>query len=78
MFRRSRAKPPTHEPLVTDRQGRVVGVRTPPPSVPRESEATRLWRRRKNLADTGELRRQAELRNQASAFHVDPGPAARW
>jgi len=63
---------------VIDRQGRAVGVRTPPPSLPPESEAARLWRRRTNLAETGELRRQAELRNQASAFHVDPGPAARW
>jgi hypothetical protein len=62
---------------VTDRHGGVIGVRTPPPSSPTESKASRLWRRRKNLADTGELRRQAELRNQFSAFHVDPGPTVR-
>ena len=77
MFRRSRPRPPQLDPVVTDRHGRVVGVRTPPPSSPKESKASRLWRRRKNLADTGELRRQAELRNQFSAFHVDPGPSVR-
>jgi hypothetical protein len=76
MFRRSRAEPPAHDPLVTDRHGRVVGIRTSPPSPPREDKASRLWRRRKNLAETGELRRQAELRNQVSAFHVEPGPSA--
>lgn len=77
MFRRSRAKPPAHDPIVTDRDGRIVGVRSTPPSPPREDKASWLWRRRKNLADTGELRRQAELRNQVSAFHVDPGPSVR-
>ena len=77
MFRRSRPRPPQLDPIVTDRRGRVVGVRAPPPSPPPESMASRLWRRRKNLADTGELRRQAELRNQFSAFHVDPGPSAK-
>lgn len=77
MFRRSHAKPPDHDPIVVDRHGRVVGVRSTPPSSPREESASRLWRRRQNLAQTGELRRQAELRNQFSAFHVDPGPAAR-
>jgi hypothetical protein len=66
------------DPIVTDRHGRVVGVRTPsPPEAPPESKASRLWHRRKNLAETGELRRQAELRNQFSAFHVDPGPSVR-
>jgi hypothetical protein len=77
MFRRSRPRPPKFDPIVTDRHGRVVGVRTPPPSPPKESKASRLWRRRKNLEATGELRLQAELRNQVSAFHVDPGPAAK-
>jgi hypothetical protein len=77
MFRRSRANPPAHDPIVTDRDGRIVGVRTLPPSSSHEDKASRLWRRRKNLAETGELRRQAELRNQVSAFHVDPGPSVR-
>ena len=77
MFRRSRPRPPQLDPIVTDRHGRVIGVRTPPPSPPGESKASRLWRRRKNLQDTGELRPQAELRNQFSAFHVDPGPSVR-
>jgi hypothetical protein len=77
MFRRRRVRPPELDPIVTDRHGRVVGVRTLPPDPPEESEASRLWRRRRNLQKTGELRRQAELRNQFSAFHVDPGPAAK-
>ena len=72
MFGRPRLKPPVHEPLVTDRHGRVVGVRTPPPRSPDETRAGRLWRRRRDLARTGELRAQAELRNQFSAFHIDP------
>jgi hypothetical protein len=65
------------DPIVTDRHGRVVGVRTLPPSPPSESKASRLWHRRRNLAATGELRSQAELRNQFSAFHVDPGPSVK-
>jgi hypothetical protein len=65
------------DPIVTDRSGRVVGVRTQPPPAPEESRASLVWRRRKNLAATGELRHQAELRNQYSAFHVDPGPSVR-
>ncbi len=77
MFRRSRPRPPQVDAIVTDRHGRVVGVRTPAPSPPRESKASRLWRRRKNLEATGELRRQAELRNQFSAFHVDPSPSLK-
>jgi len=77
MFRRSRAKPAACDPLVTDRHGRVIGVRTPPPEAQPEAEASRMWRRRRNLAETGELRRQAELRNQVSVFHVDPGPSVR-
>jgi hypothetical protein len=64
------------DPIVTDRRGRVVGVRTPPPPAPEESPAGRTWRRRQNLAATGELRHQAELRNRHAAFHVDPGPSA--
>ncbi len=74
MLRRSRTRPPELDPIVTDREGRVVGVRTPPPSPPKETKASRWWRRRKDLAATGELRSQAELRNQFAAFHVDPGP----
>ena len=74
MFRRRKPSPPELDPIVTDREGRVVGVRTPPPSPPKENKASRLWRRRNNLAATGELRAQAELRNQFAAFHVDPGP----
>jgi hypothetical protein len=62
---------------VTDRYGRVVGVRTPPPEPAPETKASRWWSRRKNLAATGELRHQAELRNQFSAFHLDPGPSVR-
>ena len=62
---------------MTDRDGRVVGVRTPPPPAPEENRESRVWRRRTNLAATGELRRQAELRNQFSAFHVDPGPSVK-
>ena len=77
MFRRSRPRPPQVDPIVTDRQGRVVGVRTPPPSPPQESKASRLWHRRRNLEATGELRSQAELRNHFSAFHVDPGPSVK-
>jgi hypothetical protein len=77
MFLRKRVRPPELDPIVTDRHGMVVGVRTPPPSPPLESKASRVWRRRKNLQDTGELRLQAELRNQFSAFHVDPGPTDR-
>ena len=37
----------------------------------------RTRHRRKNLEDTGELRGQAELRNQVSIFHVDPGPSTK-
>jgi hypothetical protein len=74
MFRRRRPRPPEVDPVVIGRDGRFVGVRTPPPAPPRENAASRLWRRRHNLAATGELRAQAELRNQFSAFHVDPGP----
>lgn len=76
MFRRRRPKPPQVDPIVTDRDGRIVGVRTPPPA-PEESRASRVWRRRENLVATGELRHQAELRNQYAAFHVDPGPSHR-
>lgn len=78
MFRRRRPTPPQVDPIVTDRDGRVVGVRTPPPPAPEESRASRVWRRRENLAATGELRHQAELRNQYSAFLVDPGPSVKW
>jgi hypothetical protein len=77
MFGRRRIRPPAYEPLVTDRRGRVVGVRTAPPSPPPESKADRSWRRRSNLARTGEMRAQAELRNQFSAFHVDPASPPR-
>jgi hypothetical protein len=77
MFHRSRPRPPELDPIVTDRHGRVIGVRTPPPSPPRETKASRWWRYRENLAETGELRAQAELRNQFSAFHVDPGISPR-
>jgi hypothetical protein len=77
MFGRRPIRPPAHEPLVTDRHGRVVGVRLPPPSPPEETRSSRAWSRRRRLAETGELRRQAELRNQVSAFHVDPGPSVR-
>ena len=72
MFGRRRVNPPAHEPLVTDPHGRVVGVRTPPPSPPEEDKASRWWRRRESLAQTGEMRAQAALRNQFAAFHVDP------
>jgi hypothetical protein len=77
MFRHRRPRPPELDPLVTGPDGRIVGVRTPPPKPPPETEAARSWRRRNNLAATGELRHQAELRNQFSAFHVDPGPSVR-
>lgn len=77
MFGRRRIRPPAHEPLVTDRHGRVVGVRTPPPSPPEETAASRLWRRRKNLATTGEMQSQAALRNQFAAFRVDPALTPR-
>jgi hypothetical protein len=77
MFRRRRLGLPELDPIVIDRHGRVVGVRTPPPKPPQETEASRSWLRRTNLAMTGELRHQAELRNQFSAFHVDPGPSVR-
>jgi hypothetical protein len=62
---------------VTDRHGRVVGVRTAPPEQPPESKSDRWWRRRSNLARTGEMRAQAELRNQFSAFHVDPASSPK-
>jgi len=77
MYRRRVPRPPEHDPLVIDRHGRVVGVRTAPPRQPEESEASRRWLRRRNLAVTGELRAQAELRNQVATFHVDPGPSLR-
>lgn len=77
MFGRRRIEPPAHEPLVTDPKGRVVGIRTPPPKGPEENEASRLWRRRKNLARTGEMRSQAALRNHFAAFHVDPASTPR-
>jgi len=77
MLRRRKLRPPEVDPIVTGRDGRVVGVRTPPPAPPRENAASRLWRRRRNLAATGELRAQAELRNQFSAFHLDPGPSRK-
>jgi hypothetical protein len=72
MFSRRHRDPPPHDPLVTDRHGRVVGVSTPPPATPAETKASRLWYRRKNLATTGELCSQAALRNQFAAFHIDP------
>jgi hypothetical protein len=77
MFGRRRIRPPDHDPLVRDRHGLVVGVRTAPASPPPESKADRWWRRRSNLAHTGEMRHQAELRNQFSAFHVDPASSPR-
>ena len=77
MFGRPRIKPPEHEPLVTDRHGRVVGVRTPPLSLPEETKAGRVWRRRRDLAKTGEMHAQAALRNQFAAFHVDPASSPR-
>ncbi len=77
MFHRSRTRLPELDPIVTDRKGRVVGVRTSPPSPPPETKASRLWQSRKNLAATGELRSQAELRNQFAAFHVDSVPSPR-
>ena len=77
MFGRRRIRPPELDPLVTDRCGRVVGVRTIPPAGPAESKADRQWRRRKDLARTGEMRFQASLRNQFSAFHVTPSSPTR-
>ena len=77
MFHHNRTRPPEVDTLVTDREGRVVGVRTPPPRPQEETKASRSWRRRRNLAATGELRAQAELRNQFAAFHIDPGPSPR-
>ena len=77
MLRRPRLPPPVHDPLVTDRHGQVVGVHTAPPRPDDESYASRLWRRRRDLARTGELRAQAELRNRFSAFHVDPPRSPR-
>lgn len=77
MFGRRRIQPPAHEPLVTDPQGRVVGVRTPPPEPPEEDAASRRWRWRRNLARTGEMRAQAALRNHFTAFHVDPASTPR-
>ncbi len=77
MFGRHRIKPPEHEPLVTDRHGRVVGVRTPPPSPPEETKAGLAWRRRRDLARTGEMHAQAALRNQFAAFHVDPASSPK-
>jgi len=62
---------------VTDRHGRVVGVRMPPPVPSEESKADRWWRRRNNLARTGEMRAQAELRNQFAVFLVPPGPSPK-
>ncbi|MGE5230007.1 MAG: hypothetical protein ACM3MJ_09840 [Deltaproteobacteria bacterium] len=63
---------------MTDRHGRVVGIRTPPPPHSlEEDEATRLWRRRRNLARTGEMRAQAALRNQFAAFHIDPASSPK-
>ena len=77
MFRHRKPSPPVLDTIVTDRDGRVIGIRTPPPAPLEESKASRLWRRRNNLAATGELRAQAELRNQFAAFHVDPGPSPK-
>lgn len=76
MFGR-RLTPVEHEPLVTDRHGRVVGVRTPPPRPADESKSSRLWRRRRDLARTGEMSAQAALRNQFAVFHVDPASSPR-
>jgi hypothetical protein len=77
MFGRRRIRPPAHEPLVTDLHGRVVGVRTPPPTPPEENKASRLWHRRRNLAETGEMRSQAALRNQFAAFRIDPATSPK-
>jgi hypothetical protein len=66
---------PEPDPLVTDRHGHVIGVRTSPPKAPEETPASRRWLHRRNIAATGELRAQAELRNQVASFHVDPGPS---
>ena len=77
MFGPRKLRPPEVDPIVISRDGRVVGVRTPPPAPHRETAATRLWWRRRNLAATGELRAQAELRNQVAAFHLDPGPSRK-
>jgi hypothetical protein len=77
MFRRRRITPPAHEPIVTDPQGRVVGIRTPPPKPPEENEASRLWHRRRNLAKTGEMASQAALRNQCAAFRIDPASSPK-
>jgi hypothetical protein len=72
MFRRRAALSSEHDPIVIDRHGRVVGVSTPPPSPPKETSASRRWRRCRNLAATGELRAPAALRNESSWIHVDP------
>ena len=77
MFGRRRIKPPSHEPLVTDPHGRVVGIRTPPVNPPEETRESRLWHRRKNLARTGEMRSQAALRNQCAAFRIDPASSPK-
>ncbi len=72
VFRRRTSAPLEPDPLVHDRHGRVVGVRTPPARGPEETPQSRRWRRRAALAATGELRLQAELRNQVAVFHIDP------
>lgn len=80
---RRRAQPPEPDPIVTDRHGRVVGIRTPPPESPAETtetaetKASRRWRLHTSLAATDELRRQAALRNEVAVFHVDPIPYSR-
>jgi hypothetical protein len=65
------------DPLVTDRHGRVIGVHSLPASQPEESKAGRVWRHRQGLARTGEMRLQASLRNEFSAFHVDSASSPR-
>ena len=77
MFGRRRIELPPYEPLVTDPLGRVVGIRTPPPEPPEETRESRLWHRRKNLAQTGEMLSQAALRNYFAAFHTDPATTPR-
>ena len=62
---------------MTDRHGRVVGVDAPTGAAAGDGGEPLVASDRKNLAATGKLRHQAELRNQFSAFHVDPGPSVR-
>jgi hypothetical protein len=72
MFRRRAARVSPEGPLVFDRKGRLVGMRTPAGTLPEDSRQARRRRSVEGLRKTHELDAQYDLRCAVSLFCADP------